>query len=408
MQDIDLMQLALQLPQEWFVEHCDFEAEKGRLNIKLNFRRGEMFCCPDCHGQKYKLHDTVEKTWRHMNFFQHEAYITAKVPRTKCDRHRVKMIDVPWARKGSGFTLLFEALLMTLSKSMPVDKVAKFVGEHDTKIWRVLKHYVNEAREDLDFSSLTQVGIDETSSKKGHNYITVFVDMESSTVAYATEGKDAETINSFVEDLQTHGGAAENISEVSIDMSPAFISGVGDFLPDAEITFDKFHVMKKINEAVSEVRREEAKHQGVLTKTRYLWLKNRDNLTKSQERTLNDILALRNMNLKTVRVYKIKLAFQELFKQPADVSEEYLKKWYFWATHSRIEPIIEAARTVKAHWEGLLRWFDSGLTNGVVEGINGEIQEIKARARGFRNIDNFITMIYLKLGGIMLPEIHSK
>ena len=159
---------------------------------------------------------------------------------------------------------------------------------------------------------------------------------------------------------------------------------------------------KKINEAVSEVRREEAKHQGVLTKTRYLWLKNRDNLTKSQERTLNDILALRNMNLKTVRAYKIKLAFQELFKQPADVSEEYLKKWYFWATHSRIEPIIEAARTVKAHWEGILRWFDSGLTNGVVEGINGEIQEIKARARGFRNIDSVCGKRGLFEGGSLI------
>jgi transposase len=408
MQDIDLMQLALQLPKEWYVEECDFDEEKGRLNIKLNFRRGEMFCCTDCHGQKYKIHDTVDKTWRHMNFFQHEAYITARVPRTKCDRHGVKMIDIPWARKGSGFTLLFEALLMTLSKSMPVDKVARFVGEHDTKIWRVLKHYVGEAREKLDFSALKQIGIDETSSKKGHNYITVFVDMETSTVAYATEGKNAETINSFVTDLQAHGGAPENISEVSIDMSPAFISGAEDFLPDADITFDKFHVMKKVNEAVSDVRREEAKHQDILTKTRYLWLKNRDKLTKKQEATLNDILALRNMNLKTVRAYKIKLAFQELFKQPADVAEEYLKKWYFWATHSRIAPIIEAAKTVKSHWDGILRWFDSGLTNGVVEGINGEIQEIKARARGFRNINNFITMIYLKLGGIMIPEIHLK
>ena len=191
-------------------------------------------------------------------------------------------------------------------------------------------------------------------------------------------------------------------------MSPAFISGAEDFLPDADITFDKFHVMKKVNEAVSDVRREEAKHQDILTKTRYLWLKNRDKLTKKQEATLNDILALRNMNLKTVRAYKIKLAFQELFKQPADVAEEYLKKWYFWATHSRIAHIIEAAKTVKSHWDGILRWFDSGLTNGVVEGINGEIQEIKARARGFRNTNNFITMIYLKLGGIMIPEIHLK
>jgi transposase len=113
---------------------------------------------------------------------------------------------------------------------------------------------------------------------------------------------------------------------------------------------------------------------------------------------LNDILAMRNMNLKTVRAYKIKLAFQELFNQPPDAAEAYLNKWYYWATHSRLPEIVAAAKTVKNHWEGILEWFNSDLTNGVVEGLNGQIQDIKSRARGFRNVDNFITMVYLKLG----------
>jgi transposase len=408
MRDTDLLQLALQLPNTWHVESSEFNADKSKLTISLNYKNGETFDCPTCHTKKCNVHDSSERSWRHLNFFQHETHLNARLPRINCDTCGVKTIDVPWARKKSGFTLLFESYLLTLAKEMPVNAIQKIVNEQDTRIWRVLKHYVIEAREALDFSNITQVGVDETSSKKGHKYITVFVDMETSNVIYSTEGKGADTIGKFVDDLKKHGGAPENITDVSMDMSAAFISGVNTHLEDADITFDKFHIVKIINNAVSKVRSAEAKEQEFLKGTRYVWLKNRKNLTKKQEEKLNEILGLKNMNLKTIRAYNIKLAFQELFEQPSDTAEEYLKKWYYWATHSRIEPIIDAARTVKNHWDGILKWFESGLTNGVVEGLNGQIQNIKSRARGFRNNDNFITMIYLKLGGILSTILHTK
>ena len=180
-------------------------------------------------------------------------------------------------------------------------------------------------------------------------------------------------------------------------MSPAFISGVERFFPNAQLTFDKFHIMKVINEAVDEVRRQEQKDRPELFRTRYIWLKNIENLKPSQAKTLGE-LTVKKLNLKTSRAYHIKLNFQELFNQPIEYAETYLKKWYFWATHSRLEPIKKAAYTIKRHWDGVLQWFYSGVNNGILEGINSVIQAAKARARGYRTTRNIVTIIYLIAG----------
>ena len=155
--------------------------------------------------------------------------------------------------------------------------------------------------------------------------------------------------------------------------------------------------MKIINEAVDEVRRQEIKSCPELTSTRYIWLKNPGNLKSSQAETLEK-LTVKKLNLKTSRAYHIKLNFQEMFKQPPENAEAYLKKWYFWATHSRLEPIKSAAYTIKRHWDGIIRWFQSRITNGILEGINSLVQAAKARARGYRTDKNFITIIYLISG----------
>lgn len=332
-----------------------------------------------------------------MNFFQHETYMNARVPRIRCDQCGVKLINVPWARSGSGFTLLFEAYIMILSPSMPVKKMAELVTEHDTRLWRILHHHVEEAREQADYSDIKQVGVDETSSKRGHNYVSIFVDLEKSKTIFATEGKDSATVVSFKDDLIEHGGNPDGIQDVSCDMSPAFIKGVEENLPNAKITFDKFHITKMINTAVDEVRRQEQTDHPELKNTRYIFLKNPENLTLKQADRLED-LKLKDFHLKTVRAYHIRLSFQELWNQTPDQAEAYLKKWYYWATHSRLEPIKEAAHTIKRHWNGIINWFKSRINNGILEGINSMVQAAKARARGYRNNRYLITMIYLISG----------
>jgi transposase len=396
LRDTNLLQLALGLTPPWTVTHADFDPEARRLDIEIDFAPGSRFACPTCGAADCPAYDTERKTWRHLNFFQHQAYLNARVPRVRCDTCGIKTVGVPWARPDSGFTLLFEALVMTMISAMPVKAVARIVGEHDTRLWRMVHHYVDAARARADASGVTRLAIDETAARRGQDYITLFVDIDQARVLFATEGNDAETVAAFADDLTEHGGDPETISEVCIDMSAAYIKGVGESLPEAEITFDKFHAVKIINDAVEKVRRAEQKSQSLLRGTRYIWLRNPANLSARQRATLE---GLPTRHLKTARAYQIRLAFQDLYNQPSvQDGADFLKKWYFWATHSKLDPVIDAARTVKRHWNGILRWFDSKIANGLIEGINSLVQAAKAKARGYRTTRNLIAMVYLIAG----------
>ena len=272
MRDTDLLQLALGLVPPWMVKAANFDAEARRLDIEIDFTKGGRFPCPHCAKTDCPVHDTAMQTWRHLDFFQHQAFLHARTPRITCPDCGVKQIAVPWARPGSGFTLLFEALAMTLMTAMPVAAAARLMGEHDTRMWRVLHHWAEQARERADYSGVRRVAIDETAAKRGHDYMSLFVDIDKRSVLFATEGRGAETIAKFADDLEAHNGHASNIKQVCIDMSAAFIKGVTDNLPEAEITFDKFHAVKLVNDAVDKVRRAESKDRPELKRTRYLWL----------------------------------------------------------------------------------------------------------------------------------------
>ena len=393
-----LFAVALGIAPPWEVEGVEFSKETKRLDIKIGFSRGATFVCPVC-GTSAPAYDTKEKTWRHLNFFQYEAYLTARVPRVKCPNAGcgVKQVSVPWAREGSGFTLLFEALVMTLAREMPIKVAASFLGEHDTRIWRVIDHYIQDARAHVDHSGVQRVGMDETSARKGQDYVSFFFDMDQRRLLFGTEGKDHKTVKAFIEDLDTHNGSAENITDASLDMSKAFIKGVREAMPNAEITFDPFHLIKLMNDSLSKVRAEEAKlFPGLMKGSRYAVLKNPENLTEKQEGTLTKLC---NYRLKTARAYLLKLALQDVYFAPTRVDgERRLKAWYNWAIRSQIDQVRKVAKTVKNHWNGILAWFDSKLSNGFIEAINGLIQSTKRRARGYRTTKNLINMAYLIAG----------
>jgi transposase len=295
--------------------------------------------------------------------------------------------------------MLLEGFVMALAKEMPVSQIGKLVDEHDTRIWRIVRHHVQRAHAKKNYAKVTNVGCDETSSRKGHNYVTVFADMNNGEVIYVTKGKNSQTIKAFAEELSNHGAKPEQITDIAIDMSPAFISGVNEHLPNADITFDKFHVIQLLNKAMDEVRRTEQKKNPLLTGSRYVWLKNPENLTAKQKEQME---TLRYENLRTAKVYQMKLTFQDIYRSISEpqTAEEAIKKWLSWAVRSRLEPVKHFAKTVKTHFNGILRYFTSRLTTGRMEGINSRIQEIKRRARGFRNIDNFISMIYLETANL--------
>lgn len=411
MREKELFRLALGLSEPWQVSALEFSVEKRRLDITIDFPQGSQFPCPKC-GCACNAYDTEERTWRHLNFFQHETYLHARQPRVECPTHKVKTVEVPWARPGSGFTQLFEALVMMMAQSgMTVKAIGELVGEYDTRIWRVVQYYVHEARKQVDMSEVKQVGVDETSRAKSQKYVTVFMDLDERRILYVTEGKDAKTVKSFQADLQEHGGTPEQIQEFSLDMSPAFQSGIEANFPQAQITFDQFHLMKLMNHAVDEVRREEQKIHPELKGSRYLWLTNEWNQSEKQKKLFQ---SLRTLALKTHKAHSLKGVFQDIFSCDKRDGEALLQRWYYWATHSRLAPVIKFARTIKAHWDGVVRWFQSKINNGLLEGTNSLIQAAKSRSRGFRNVNYFITMIYL-IGAKLrfrlpqvLPSTHTK
>jgi len=378
-----LFGIALGVEEPIYIEKIEFDKEQGELHIKMDFRRGGKFPCSECGAIGLDVHDTEEKQWRHLNFFQYKCYLHMRTPRTKCPKCGEHLYIPPWGRRNSGFTLLFEILMLTLAKEMPVSVIADMVDENDTKLWRVIRHYVKKAYSEKSFETVKKVGIDETSTRKGHNYVAVFADMEQGDVLYATEGKDAKTISAFATELTKHCAKPEQIVEISMDMSPAFISGAEDHLKNANVTFDKFHVIKLLNEALDKVRRSEQKVNPLLRKSRYIWLKNPSNLTAKQQEQMK---TLSHENTKTAKVYQMKLTFQDIYRTATDITtaDAAIQKWLSWAVRSRIEPIKQFAQMVKKHYQGILRYFLSRLTAGRSESINSRIQEIKRRAKGFR------------------------
>jgi len=405
--NLDLFKAALGLQDPWTVASMDFDAAGHRLDLHLDFARGSRFACPEGDEEACAVHDTSAKTWRHLDFFQHQAYLHARVPRVSCPAHGVRQVAVPWARPDSGFTLLFEALLMALVTDMPVAAAADLTGEHDTRLWRVLHHYVGLARASRSDAGVRRVGIDETSARRGHDYISLFVDLKRSAVLYATEGRDHSTVERFAQDLSAHGGDPEAITDACCDMSPAYVLGIETSLPAAEITFDRYHLAQLLSKALDEVRRDEAPGRSELRRTRYLWLKRPEKLTDRQRADLA-WLRVQGRGLRTARAYRWRLAFDAFFDQPSAVAEEYLDRWYRGAIRSRLAPIKDFAYTVGEHWDGVLRWHTTRISNGVLEGINSLVQAAKRRARGYRTTTNLIAMTYLIAGKLDMASAHTK
>jgi transposase len=271
----------------------------------------------------------------------------------------------------------------------------------------LVRHHVDDARRRRKDRKVRAIGVDETSSRRGHDYITLFVDLATSQLLFATPGKDASTVTRFREDFLAHGGRPEQLEEVCADMSTGFIKGFGEAFPDAPITFDRFHLMKLVNDGVDRTRRAERAAAPELNGQRYAFLRNPEPLSDAQLGFLAEHLQ-HSHTLKTVRAFHLKLVFHELFTQPKRLTSAYLGQWCAWAKRSRLQEMARVAQTIREHWDGVLRWFTSRVSNGVLEGINSLIQAAKAKARGYRNVENLITMSYLIAGQLRFNVPHFR
>lgn len=401
----EMFKVALELEEPWKLTHIEYDDKDEAWHLFIDFERGAIFACPSC-GAACKAYDAEKKEWRHLDFWNWKTYMHARVPRTNCmNCNKVTLVPVKWSRPLSHFTLQFDAWAMRLMAEMPVNAAARELREHDTRMWRIFHHYVHGAMNELDLTGVKRIAVDETSSRRGHRYITLFVDVDTKTVLFATEGKSKDTLEKFKQHLMNKGATATQIQEICCDMSPAFIRGIQEQFPEAEITFDKFHVMKMVNEAVDDVRREEQKQVPELKNSRYLWLKNASTLKNEQKVELDK---LKDGHLQTGKAYRLKLSLQELWTQPHILADVYLREWMGWARRSQLKPMMELSKTLKRHEEGILRWFHSRMTNGLLEGINGLIQAAKRKARGYRNVQNLIAMVYMTANKLRLPTLAAR
>ena len=403
MHSTQIFTLGLGLEAPWHVvdQHLDTSVSPHRLDLYVAAERGSMFPCPEC-DKACPAHDFADKTWRHLNFFQHHCNLHARVPRTRCAEHGIKRVNVPWARPGSDFTLLFEQVAMSLVREMPVLAVARQLDMTDTRLWRIVHHYVGQMLGALDLSKVEAVAVDETASRRGHRYVTVFLDMQrpEDPVIFAVPGRGKATIKAFSAFLESHGGDPGQVVEVVCDMSQAFLSGTAEYLPNADITVDWFHIVQTFTKALDEVRKKERQEKGHPKALRWAVLKNMDNgdLTEKQLEALQALLEEKNATADAWLI-KEKLRWIQEAETPQGA------RWRITcfvkmmreaiADQPLLKPMLKALETLSRHAEHVVRRWISGLTNARLEGMNSLFQAARSRARGYRNEANFIAMIYL-------------
>lgn len=385
---------ALGLTSPWSVTSVDFRESEGAIYFEVDCR-AKRLPCPACGAADQPIHDRLDRRWQHLHFFQFRAFIDARVPRVTCRAcGKTSQVETPWARPGAGFSLVMEAFVIALCQAMPVAHVARLVGVSDDRIWRVLKHHVDQARAKEDHAAVRRIGVDETSARRGQRYLTLFHDADDRRLLFATSGRDATTFATFAADLLAHGGDPAGITDISMDMSKAFQAGAARTCPQARITFDPFHVVALASQALDQVRRAETKLEPDLKGSRWALLKRSVNWNREQ---INLMHWLQRSGLKTARGWRLKEALRKIYQHRPDPveAERLLRRWISWARRSRLAPFKRLGATVRDHLPGILEHFSSGLSNGFVEAMNAQLQAAKARAKGYATTANMTAIAYL-------------
>jgi transposase len=400
----ELLALGLGLQPPWRLvgQRVDTSKQPHEVYLEVAADRGAEFPCPVC-GRLCKAHDFHEFTWRHLNLFQYHCYVTGRMPRVDCPEHGTKRVKAPWARDGNRFTLLFEQAAMTLVREMPVLAVARIIGVSDKRLWRVVQYYVAQALTKMELGGVKAVALDDTASKRGQNYVTVFIDMDrkQKPVLFVTPGRGKDCLVQFRRFLREHGGHQQNIAEVVCDMSPAFLAAIGQSFPSANVTVDWFHVVQLFTTAVDQVRKNEARERKMPKATRWAVLKAADGgrLTEKQQQAL---LELETGGFATATAWRLK----EMLRWIRKATTARAAQWRIthFIRHAQkcimldadaLIPISKALMTLEQHAHLILRRWTSKHSNARLEGLNGIFQAARARARGYRNVFTFMTMIYL-------------
>ena len=400
-----LFEAALGLAKPWYVNGVDFDAAKKTLTINVDFVAGTRFAAPGV-ACAHPVHDTQIKRLRHLNFFQHECFLEVRTPRVKLPDGRVVLIEPDWFGKLSGFTLLFEALVLAMAQQMTFAAVARLTGLSWHRVHAICSRYVDLALAEADLSAVTAVAIDETSSQRGHNYLTIAADAEARKVVFVTEGRDAKTITRFAAYLTAHNATPGQVRSVSVDMSPAFISGVAEQLPNARITFDKFHIIAHASAAVDKMRRLEQRTDPSLKGLRWTLLKDRGRLSEESRADLDGLIAAAATK-RTARAWLYREHLRDILdRKQINVVSAMLKTWCTNVLRSKVAPMKDVAKMIRAHFDGIVAWAQTRQTNGFIEALNGLFQAAKRKARGYTRFATMQTVLFLIAGKLDFTRIN--
>jgi transposase len=410
MLDTELYSHLLGISSPWFVSHVDLSVANQRVEVWAEHADGDAFPCPEC-GTALAIYDHApERTWRHLDSCQFKTFLKARVPRVNCPDHGVKTVRVSWAEPKSRFTLLFERLAIDVLLACDVLTASRLLCLSWDEANLLKQRAVARGLKRRTSKAAPVIGVDEKAFRRGHRYMTLVTDLETGHVLHVEPERKTESLAAYYAQLTE--AERQSIEAVAMDMWPAFVRATREAVPDADrkIVFDRFHVMGKVGEAVDKIRRREhasllREGDSALSGTKYHWLYARENLP---EKHRDSFAVLQTLNLKTARAWAMKEQIRSLWSyQSIGWARKFFARWYFWATHSRLPPMIEAAKTLRRHIEGILNYCRYGITNATSEGVNSKVQKIITQARGFRNESNFRTAILFHCGGLNLyPATH--
>ena len=405
MDSVELYRQLLGLTAPWTVERVELDMEKQHVEVHVGHASGQRFGCPEC-GRELGVYDHVaERVWRHLDSCQFLTYLHAKPPRVSCPDHGVHQVTLPWAHAGSRFTNLFEALAIDVLLAANVKRAAAILRITWDEAWHLMERAVLRGRAAKGDGIPRQIGVDEKAIAKGHRYMTLVCDLNEATVEYIGEDRKEASLAAYFDAFPNE--SREKIEAISLDMWPAYIHACRDKVPgaDGKMVFDRFHIMRHVVDAVDMVRKREHKTllqsgDTTLTKSKYLWLTNPVNMTDQAKERFDE---LKMAELKTGRAWALKEALRELWSYKSEAwATKFWQRWYFWATHSRLAPMIAAAKLIARHLPNVLTYFAHRITNAVAEGLNSKIATVQKRACGYRNPNHFKIAVYFHCGGLNL------
>lgn len=412
MDDKDLFTKILGIRLPWFIKQVTINDNEQRVDIFIDHEPGIRVRCPECN-EFYGLYDHApERIYRHLDTCQMRTYIHVRPPRVNCPKHGVKHIDSQFGENDSDMTFAFESFVIRVAQECNIEATSRLCGLSWDRSWNALDRAVRRGQAREVQRVPDYMGVDEKSIAKGHKYESLVFDINAGTVEFVCDDRSQESLEAYYRRFTRE--ELSKIKAVAMDMWDPFIAATRKYVPGADnkIVFDRFHVMRHVLDAVDKVRKNEHRElyelgEDILKGTKYLWLWSDENIPDNRR---PEFESLKRKDLKVCRAWAIKENLRHMwnYRYVANM-RKYFKRWYFWATHSRLEPMKKAAKTIKNHIDNIVTFAVHRITNALAEGINTKIEKIKRMACGFRNRNHYRTAIYFHCGGLDLfprPPIH--